>query len=162
MTQTVRVRVVVASVVTMQAGGEGGAREKQPSPFKKLLKRINPKKKKARKKKRKQEEQRLKEEGKATPVLGGVLQARDQNAAAGDDVKQAIAGPEVTKTASVAEPESKIHVGQDPVVQLESGKENEEAGSGKRLGLFEYAGILCAAVESIPLAVTSAVAMLRS
>lgn len=154
---------MVASVVTMQAGGEGGAREKQPSPFKKLLKRINPKKKKARKKKtRKQEEQRLKDEGKATPVLGGVLQARDQNAAAGDDVKQAIAGPEVTKTASVAEPESKIHVGQDPVVQLESGKENEEAGSGKRLGLFEYAGILCAAVESIPLAVTSAVAMLRS
>jgi len=147
----------------MQAGGEGGAREKQPSPLKKLLKRINPKKKKARKKKtRKQEEQRLKEEGKATPVLGGVLQARDQNAAAGDDVKQAIAGPEVTKTASVAEPESKIHVSQDPVVQLESGKENEEAGSGKRLGLFEYAGILCAAVESIPLAVTSAVAMLRS
>ena len=155
---------MVASVVTMQAGGEGGAREKQPSPFKKLLKRINPKKKKARKKKtRKQGEvSRLKEEGKATPVLGGVLQARDQNAAAGDDVKQAIAGPEVTKTASVAEPESKIDNGQDPVVQLESGKENEEAGSGKRLGLFEYAGILCAAVESIPLAVTSAVAMLRS
>ena len=151
-------------MVTMQAGGEGGAREKQPSPFKKLLKRINPKKKKARKKKtRKQGEvSRLKEEGKATPVLGGVLQARDQNAAAGDDVKQAIAGPEVTKTASGAEPESKIDVGQDPVVQLESGKENEEAGSGKRLGLFEYAGILCAAVESIPLAVTSAVAMLRS
>ena len=151
-------------MVTMQAGGEGGAREKQPSPFKKLLKRINPKKKKARKKKtRKQGEvSRLKEEGKATPVLGGVLQARDQNAAAGDDVKQAIAGPEVTKTASVAEPESKIDNGQDPVVQLESGKENEEAGSGKRLGLFEYAGILCAAVESIPLAVTSAVAMLRS
>ena len=156
--------MVVASVVTMQAGGEGGAREKQPSPFKKLLKRINPKKKKARKKKtRKQGEvSRLKEEKKATPVLGGVLQARDQNAAAGDDVEQAIAGPEVTKTASVAEPESKIDNGQDPVVQLESGKENEEAGSGKRLGLFEYAGILCAAVESIPLAVTSAVAMLRS
>ena len=151
-------------MVTMQAGGEGGAREKQPSPFKKLLKRINPKKKKARKKKtRKQGEvSRLKEEGKATPVLGGVLQARDQNAATGDDVEQAIAGPEVTKTASVAEPESKIDNGQDPVVQLESGKENEEAGSGKRLGLFEYAGILCAAVESIPLAVTSAVAMLRS
>ena len=38
-------------MVTMQAGGEGGAREKQPSPLKKLLKRINPKKKKARKKK---------------------------------------------------------------------------------------------------------------
>ena len=153
------------------AGAEADDDKKKASPFKKLLKRMNPKKKKRRRKMLKAQKAAAAAEEEKGRQAGGVLQARNQNterASATSSLKQVESKPDPATaeraeeaTSSPPSPASDSAVTHDvaPVLPTKEAAKEVESVGGK-LGLFECAGILCAAVESIPLLVTSTISVL--
>ncbi|QDZ20756.1 hypothetical protein HOP50_04g32780 [Chloropicon primus] len=143
--------------------------KKKVSPFKKMLRRINPKKKKRMKKKIQEEERRREEEERARVLAvrnENVTQQPSESRAQGslESKSENVRSVEVVGDAAATEPNLATNKGVDVEGKAGApGKENDVART-RSLGLAVAcsAGICCAVIESIPLIVSSTISILQN